>query len=70
MYDLIVIGILHSSMILVSFLLCFVLVSLVARSGLYIVVVVLEMLWIHQVLSLYLFRQNYSLDLAIGERSS
>ena len=61
---------LHSYLILVSFLLGSVLVSLVARSVLYIVVVVLEMLWIHQVLSLYLFRQNYSLDQVIGERSS
>ena len=38
---------------LLLFVVKFMLVSLVARSVLYIVVVVLEMLWIHQVLSLY-----------------
>ena len=55
MYDLIV---LHSSLIVLCFLLGFVLVSLVARSVLYIVVVVLEMMWIHLSCP-----QNYSLDL-------
>ena len=40
------------------FLLGFVFLSLVVRSVFYIVVVVLEMLWIHQVLYLYLFWHN------------